>query len=37
MPRRTSLPVLRELSPAIVGVGVAVTIGLRLLHGPLFR
>jgi len=28
---------LRELSPAMVGVGVAVTIGLRLLHGPLFR
>jgi uncharacterized membrane protein len=28
---------LRELSPGIVAVGVAVTIGLRLLHGPLFR
>jgi uncharacterized membrane protein len=28
---------LRELSPVIVAVGVAVTVGLRLLHGPLFR
>ena len=28
---------LRELSPAIVAIGVAVTVGLRLLHGPLFR
>jgi uncharacterized membrane protein len=28
---------LRELSPAVVALGIAVTIGLRLLHGPLFR
>jgi len=28
---------LRELSPGIVAVGVAVTTALRLLHGPLFR
>lgn len=28
---------LRELSPAVVAGGVAVTIALRLLHGPLFR
>jgi uncharacterized membrane protein len=28
---------LRELSPVIVAAGIAVTVGLRLLHGPLFR
>lgn len=28
---------LRELSPVIVAIGVGATIGLRLLHGPLFR
>lgn len=28
---------LRELSPAIVVAGVAVTVSLRWLHGPLFR
>ena len=28
---------LRELSPIIYGGGIALTIGLRLLHGPMFR
>jgi len=28
---------LRELPPAVVAAGLAVTVGLRLLHGPLFR
>lgn len=30
-------PGLRELSPAVVALGIAVTVGLRWLHGPLFR
>ncbi len=34
---RETLRGLRELSPMVYGIGIVLTIGFRLLHGPLFR
>lgn len=34
---RETLRGLREISPRVIGIGVALATALRLLHGPLFR